>query len=122
MRLLVIEDNKRISDFIVKGLTELGFSVSLAENGIDARELLVQHSWDIILLDIMLPDVSGLDLLQFARVKRVTTPILVVSALGGSDDKVVALDYGADDYLAKPFEFKELVARINALTRRANQS
>ena len=122
MRLLVIEDNKRISDFIVKGLTELGFSVSLAENGIDARELLVQHSWDIILLDIMLPDVSGLDLLQFARFKKVTTPILVVSALGESDDKVVALDYGADDYLAKPFEFKELVARINALTRRANQS
>jgi DNA-binding response OmpR family regulator len=118
MELLLVEDNRRISDFMVKGLEESGFSVVLAENGSDARSLIVQREWDLVLLDIMLPDIDGIELLQYTRYKKINTPILVVSALGESDDKVKALDYGADDYLAKPFHFKELVARINALTRR----
>lgn len=114
----MVEDNRRISDFMVKGLEESGFSVVLAENGTDARTLIAQHEWDLILLDIMLPDIDGIELLQYTRYKKINTPILVVSALGEPDDKVKALDYGADDYLSKPFHFKELVARINALTRR----
>lgn len=118
MNLLLVEDNRRISDFMVKGLEESGFSVSLAENGIDARTLISQREWDLILLDIMLPDIDGIELLQYTRFKKINTPILVVSALGEPDDKVKALDYGADDYLSKPFHFKELIARINALTRR----
>lgn len=118
MNLLLVEDNRRISDFMVKGLEESGFSVALAENGIDARTLISQREWDLILLDIMLPDIDGIELLQYTRFKKINTPILVVSALGEPDDKVKALDYGADDYLSKPFHFKELIARINALTRR----
>ncbi|MFV0418795.1 MAG: response regulator transcription factor [Dysgonomonas sp.] len=119
MELLLVEDNQRISEFIVKGLTESGFSVVLAENGIDARSLISDREWNLILLDIMLPDIDGIELLQYARYKKIHTPILVVSALGEPDDKVKALDYGADDYLSKPFHFKELIARINALIRRS---
>lgn len=118
MELLLIEDNRRISDFMVKGLEESGFSVVLSENGEDARGLISLREWDLILLDIMLPDIDGIELLQYTRYKKINTPILVVSALGEIEDKVKALDYGADDYLPKPFHFKELVARINALTRR----
>lgn len=119
MDILLVEDNKRISEFVVKGLEECGFFVSLAENGTDARSFISQKNWNIILLDIMLPDIDGIELLQFIRYKKINTPILVLSALGEPDDKVKALDYGADDYLSKPFHFKELIARINALTRRA---
>ena len=122
MELLLVEDNTRISEFVVKGLEESGFSVALAENGTDARYLIGNRVWDVILLDIMLPDIDGIELLQYARYRKINTPILVVSALGEPDDKVKALNYGADDYLAKPFHFKELVARINALARRARQS
>lgn len=122
MELLLVEDNKRISDFVVKGLEESGYSVVLAETGMDARELITRKEWDLILLDIMLPDIDGIELLQYTRYKKIHTPILVVSALGEPDDKVRALDLGADDYLAKPFHFKELLARINALTRRAKMS
>lgn len=120
MDLLLVEDNKRISEFMVKGLEESGYFVTLAENGVDARERIGQKQWDIIVLDIMLPDIDGIELLQFTRFKKINTPILVVSALGDPEDKVKALDYGADDYLSKPFHFRELVARVNALTRRAN--
>lgn len=119
MDILLVEDNKRISEFVVKGLEECGFFVSLAENGTNARSFISQKNWNIILLDIMLPDIDGIELLQFIRYKKINTPILVLSALGEPDDKVKALDYGADDYLSKPFHFKELIARINALTRRA---
>jgi len=118
MELLLVEDNKRISEFVIKGLEESGFSVVLAENGVNARTLITQKNWDLILLDIMLPDIDGIELLQYTRYKKIHTPILVVSALGEPDDKVKALNYGADDYLTKPFHFSELIARIHALTRR----
>lgn len=121
MLLLLIEDNRRISEFLVKGLEELNFSVVLAETGTQARQLLEQCKWDLILLDIMLPDIDGIELLQLIRYKKIESPILVVSALGEPDDKVRALEYGADDYLSKPFHFKELVARIHARTRRLQQ-
>lgn len=104
---------------MVKGLEESGFFVALAENGTDAREQLSKSQWDIIILDIMLPDIDGLQILQYARFKGIQTPVLVVSALDTVEDKVKALDYGADDYLAKPFDFRELVARVHALDRRA---
>lgn len=122
MNILLVEDNERISDFVVKGLDEMGFSIHLAKNGVEGRQLISEREWDIILLDIMLPEIDGIELLQYARFKKISTPILVLSALGEVDDKVKALDYGADDYLAKPFHFKELVARIKALTRRAKTS
>ena len=119
MDLLLIEDNKKISEFMVQGLEESGYFVTLCENGVDAREKITLDKWDVIVMDIMLPDIDGLELLQYSRFKKIYTPILLVSALGETEDKVKALDYGADDYLAKPFHFRELVARVNALTRRA---
>ncbi len=119
MQVLLIEDNSRISEFIVKGLESNDMCVVLAQTGGEAHRLLGEHKWDIILLDIMLPDIDGLELLQYARFRKVYTPILVISALGEPDDKVKALDYGADDYLPKPFHFTEMIARIHALTRRA---
>ena len=118
MEILIIEDNRRLSDFLVKGLEESGFAVVLAETGTDARERISEKKWDVILLDIMLPDIDGFELLQYTRFKENHTPIIVLSALNDTDDKVKALEYGADDYLSKPFHFKELIARIHALTRR----
>ena len=117
-----MEDNRRLSDFLVKGLEESGFVVVLAETGTDARQLITNKKWDVILLDIMLPDIDGFELLQYTRFKENHTPIIVLSALNETDDKVKALEYGADDYLSKPFHFKELISRIHALTRRFKQS
>lgn len=118
MNILLIEDDKRISDFVIKGLEENGFSVSLAITGEIAREMVSESEWDIILMDIMLPGIDGIQLTKLIRYKKNHTPILVLSALDDADDKVSALDSGADDYLVKPFHFKELISRINALTRR----
>lgn len=118
MNILLIEDDKRISDFVIKGLEENGFSVTLAITGEIAREMVSENDWDIILMDIMLPGIDGIQLTKLIRFKKNHTPILVLSALDDADDKVAALDSGADDYLVKPFHFKELISRINALTRR----
>ncbi|MCC8144199.1 MAG: response regulator transcription factor [Tannerellaceae bacterium] len=122
MNILIVEDNSRISEFVVKGLEENHFSVILVENGTDARRMITEKEWDLILLDIMLPDIDGIGLLQFMRYKKVHTPVLVMSALSDPEDKIKALDYGADGYLTKPFLFRELLAHINALTRRARIS
>jgi len=118
MNVLLIEDDKRISDFVIKGLEENSFTVHLAETGEIARELVKDHSWDVILMDVMLPGLDGIQLTQMIRYKKNHTPILMLSALSDPEDKINALDSGADDYLVKPFHFKELISRINALTRR----
>ena len=118
MNVLLIEDDKRISEFIVKGLEENNFTVHLAETGEIARDLIQQDIWDIILMDIMLPGIDGIQLVKLMRFKKNHTPVLMLRALSDTDDKVIALDSGADDYLVKPFHFKELISRVNALTRR----
>ena len=119
MSILLIEDNERISEFVIKGLTECGYSVFLCEDGMSAKESIENESWDIILLDVMLPDTDGITLLEYIRSKKIITPILIISALGELDDRVKGLQSGADDYLPKPFHFKELLARIQALLRRS---
>lgn len=118
MNILLIEDDKRISDFVLKGLTENGFNVHLSDNGVNARDHILSSEWDIILMDIMLPDIDGVELVKLIRYKKKSTPIIMLSALGDPEDKVNALDSGADDYMVKPFHFKELISRINALVRR----
>lgn len=118
MNILLIEDERRISEFIMKGLGEQGHTVALAVSGEEAREHIAASTWDIILMDIMLPGIDGVQLTKLIRYRRNHTPILVLSALNETDDKVNALDSGADDYLVKPFHFEELVSRINALVRR----
>ncbi|TRX35179.1 response regulator transcription factor [Flavobacterium sp. ZT3R18] len=118
MNILLVEDDSRISDFIIKGLEENNFSVSLAATGELARELIAANEWDLILMDIMLDGIDGIQLTKMIRFKKNNTPILILSALDATDDKIMALDSGADDYLVKPFHFQELISRINALTRR----
>lgn len=113
-----MEDDTRISDFIVKGLEENGMQVELATSGEQARDLILGADWDLILMDVMLPGIDGIQLTKMIRFKKNYTPILMLSALSETTDKISALDSGADDYLTKPFHFSELLSRINALTRR----
>lgn len=118
MQILVVEDDKRISDFLIKGLEENGFVITLCKS---AEEVLNQYlgiEWDLIIVDIMLPGMDGIQLVQTLRFKKVFTPVLMLSALNTVQDKVSALDSGADDYIVKPFHFDELLSRIKALTRR----
>ncbi|GEM69645.1 DNA-binding response regulator [Sphingobacterium mizutaii NBRC 14946 = DSM 11724] len=119
MQVLVVEDDHRISSFLIKGLEENGFLVTLCRNAEDALlEENLKVDWDVIVLDIMLPGIDGVQLLQTLRYKQVYAPVLMLSALNSIQDKVTSLDYGADDYLTKPFHFEELLSRINALSRR----
>ncbi|OYD41102.1 response regulator transcription factor [Sphingobacterium cellulitidis] len=119
MQVLVVEDDQRISSFLIKGLEENGFLVTLCKNAEDAlQEDNLKINWDVIILDIMLPGIDGIQLVQTLRYKQVFSPILMLSALNSIQDKVSSLDYGADDYLTKPFHFEELLSRINALSRR----
>lgn len=118
MRLLLIEDNPKMSGFIRQGFTEQGHAVDTAELGRDGEELGAGKTYDLIILDIMLPDVDGVQVCRNLRRRGVKTPILMLTALSATGDKVSGLDAGADDYLTKPFEFAELVARVRALMRR----
>ena len=118
MQILVVEDDSRISNFLVKGLEECGYLVTLCKNAEDVLKQYINIEWDLIILDIMLADMDGVQLLQALRYKKVYTPILMLSALNSVQDKISALDYGADDYLTKPFHFDELISRVRALTRR----
>ncbi|WP_010254687.1 response regulator transcription factor [Myroides injenensis] len=119
MNILLVEDDIRISEFIVKGLEENGMQVQLASSGEQARDFITTSDWDLILMDVMLPGIDGIQLTKMIRFKKNYTPILILSALSDTTDKIAALDNGADDYLTKPFHFNELLSRINALTRRA---
>ncbi|KPH11402.1 response regulator transcription factor [Chryseobacterium sp. ERMR1:04] len=118
MNILLVEDDERISKFLVKGLSEAGHHMVLADSGEKARDIIGTYDFDIILMDIMLPGLDGMQLTQMIRFRKNYTPILVLSALNSPDDKIKMLDLGADDYLSKPFHFEELISRIKALTRR----
>lgn len=118
MKILLVEDDQKVAGFIKRGLTENNMHVDLASDGIQGEIMASDSSYDLIILDILLPKISGLELCRSIRSTDKKTPILLLTALGTTDDKVTGLDAGADDYLVKPFEFRELLARINALTRR----
>jgi len=120
VEILLIEDDSRISDFIVKGLQEHGFNINLCTSAEAAKECLEDHAFDLIILDIMLPGIDGIQFTKLLRYKKNRTPILILSALSDTEDKINALDSGADDYLIKPFHFQELLSRINALKRRSS--
>lgn len=118
MRLLVIEDNPKTAGFIRQGLSEQGYIVDVAPTGSEGQRAAVTESYDLVILDIMLPDQDGIQVCRNLRRQGVKAPILMLTALSSTADKVTGLDAGADDYLVKPFEFDELIARIRALLRR----
>tara|TARA_R110001606_G_scaffold394704_1_gene565874 strand:- start:412 stop:1101 length:690 start_codon:yes stop_codon:yes gene_type:complete len=118
MRLLVVEDETKTADYLRQGLTEAGFQVSLARNGLDGHHLAMTESFDLIILDVMLPDVDGWRILQSLREAKNTTPVLFLTARDSVDDRVKGLELGADDYLIKPFAFVEVLARVRSLLRR----
>jgi two-component system OmpR family response regulator len=122
MRILVVEDEDSIAAFVVKGLSAEGHTVERASTAAEAVSLGVTYEFDLILLDLLLPDGHGLDVLKRIRAGRPEVPVIVVSALGEVDDKVDLLDAGADDYLVKPFAFAELAARVRAAVRQGASS
>lgn len=118
MKILVIEDEKKIATLIQRGLREQDYSVELCGNGREGLELALTSIYDAIVLDIMLPGLDGLSLLRNLREKKVSTPVMILTARGEVNERVEGLNCGADDYLAKPFAMDELLARLRALVRR----
>jgi heavy metal response regulator len=118
MRVLIIEDNPKMAGFIRQGLIEQGFAVDVANTGHEGEEMAAPEGYDIVILDVMLPDLDGIQVCKNLRRRKVKAPVLMLTALSQTSDKVTGLDAGADDYLTKPFEFSELLARIRALLRR----
>jgi two-component system OmpR family response regulator len=121
MRILLVEDDSKIASFIVEGLKEAGFAVDHAADGEDGVELGLSQTYDAAIVDIMLPKRDGLALIEELRRQKVNTPVLILSAKRSVDDRVKGLQTGGDDYLIKPFAFSELLARIQALVRRASR-
>ncbi|RMI13162.1 MAG: DNA-binding response regulator [Calditrichaeota bacterium] len=120
MKVLVVEDESRLANFIRKGLKEAGYAVDMVDNGEEADYMVSVNDYDAILLDWMLPDMSGVDLCQMWRKAGIDTPIIMVTAKDTKEDIVAGLNCGADDYVAKPFSFAELLARLRAVIRRAS--
>jgi two-component system, OmpR family, copper resistance phosphate regulon response regulator CusR len=118
MHILLVEDEPKVADFIKKGLKEQAHTVELASEGITGENLGVNEEFDLIILDVILPGKSGLEVCRAIRKAKPDVPILMLTALGTTQDKVIGFESGADDYLVKPFHFEELLARIKALSRR----
>ena len=122
MRILLIEDDQLIGDGLNIGLEKLGFSVDWFQNGLDGREALLQAPYDAVILDLGLPGIDGLSILKEWRMQGKKEPVLILTARGDVDQKIIGLESGADDYLAKPFALAEVAARIKALIRRNNNT
>ncbi len=120
MKVLVVEDHAKIAGFLQKGLEEEGHVVRVVSDGKQGLEALLSNPPDVCILDVMLPEMDGFEVLKRARAKGSTAPVLLLTARGGLDDRVKGLDLGADDYLSKPFAFEELMARLRALLRRGS--
>lgn len=118
MKILIVEDEVKTREYLSKGLTEAGFVVDHADNGLNGYHLAMTAVYDLIILDIMLPDVNGWDIVRMLRTANKGMPILLLTALGTIEHRVKGLELGADDYLVKPFAFAELLARVRTLLRR----
>lgn len=118
MKILIVEDNPQITDFLSKGLKEQGYAVDMGSDGKEGFYLATTNTYDLIILDIMLPFMSGLEVCKELRAYKIDTPVLMLTAKDDSDDIIEGLDNGADDYMTKPFVLKELLARIRAMLRR----
>jgi DNA-binding response OmpR family regulator len=118
MRLLLVEDEKKMASFIQRGLKEEGYAVDVAHDGEEGFEYLTVNEYDAVILDLMIPKISGMELCGKIRQRKIKTPVLMLTARDSVEDKIKGLDQGADDYLTKPFAFDELLARLRALLRR----
>lgn len=118
MRLLLIEDDQKIASFVIKGFKAEGFAVDHAVDGVRGLDLGLTEPYDVIIVDVMLPKIDGLSVIENLRKQKVNTPIIILSAKDSVDDRVKGLQLGSDDYLPKPFAFAELLARVQALMRR----
>jgi len=122
MRLLLVEDDLQIASFIMKGLKQAGFVIDHAIDGEDGLHMALYEPYDVAIIDIMLPKLDGLTLIEELRRKKVDTPVIILSAKRSIDDRIKGLQTGSDDYLTKPFSFSELLARVQALIRRATRT
>jgi DNA-binding response OmpR family regulator len=118
MKILIVEDEQKVAAFIEQGLTERGYKVDKALEGERGKKLAIENEYDLIILDVMLPKKNGIEITEEIRKFNKRVPILLLTALGETEDKVRGFEAGADDYLVKPFHFKEFLARVKALTRR----
>ncbi len=121
-KILIIEDEPKVALFIKKGLEENNFYADIDYRGLNTKEQLAQNKYDAIILDLNLPEISGYEICREVRKQNTSIPVLMLTALSTTEDKLTGFDSGADDYLVKPFEFRELLARIKALLKRANQN
>jgi DNA-binding response OmpR family regulator len=122
MKILLVEDEPAIAGIINKSLTESGYSITVAPDGNIGLDLALQHEFDLVILDIMLPGINGIQVCKTMRSRNISTPVLFLTALGSTENIVTGLDTGGDDYLIKPFKFAELEARIRSLARRRQTS
>jgi DNA-binding response OmpR family regulator len=120
--ILIVEDEVKVASFIAQGLEENDFSVKIVHDGLEGKNEALKGKFDLVILDISLPGMSGIDICKAIRAANLHVPVLMLSAMGTTDDKLTGFDVGADDYLVKPFEFRELLARIKALLKRAPDS
>ncbi len=119
MKILVVEDEPKVAAFIKEGLEENGYAVSVAYDGLTGERMFFEGDFHLVILDIIIPHLNGLDLCRKLKDVRPMTPVIMLTALGTTEDKLTGFDSGADDYLGKPFEFRELLARIKALLKRS---
>lgn len=120
MKILVVEDEPKLASFIKKGLEEQSCEVDVAYDGQVGRTMALNNPYDVVILDVNLPKMNGFDVVQSIRQENIRTPVLMLTAMGSVDDKLTGFEAGADDYLVKPFEFRELMARLRALTKRSS--
>ena len=121
MKVLLVEDEPKLAAFVKKGLEEQRCQVDVADDGLAGRTLALGNPYDVIVLDVNLPRMSGIDLAKSIRTEQIQTPILMLTAMGSVEDKLAGFEAGADDYLVKPFEFRELMARLRALHKRGTE-
>jgi len=122
MKILIVEDEPKVAAFIKKGLEENNYSAEIAYDGLSAEKLARLNKYDLFIVDIIIPGISGLDLCKKLKMLNTDLPVLMLTALGTTDDKIIVFEAGANDYLVKPFEFRELLARVKVLLKKPNQS
>jgi two-component system copper resistance phosphate regulon response regulator CusR len=122
MKILIVEDEPKVAAFIKKGLEENNYNAEIAYDGLSAEKLAGLNNYDLFIVDIIIPGISGLDLCKKLKMLNTYLPVLLLTALGTTDDKIIGFEAGANDYLVKPFEFRELLARVKVLLKKPNQS